>query len=198
MTYHYIRKIHMYAGLLTFNALVVYGISGLWATFQPAPDQRTRPAASVRYQLYTPPAGLTDKQVADHVYHTLRIPLSSEVPAFAVRRNRDNDLAFDFYTTNGVTRVTVLEKEHRVRVETSRNDRWQFIDNLHTTTWGLRAPDLRVRLWKYYNELALWSLSGMELSGVYLWLASRPSHRWAQLFFLSGAGAFVVLYLITR
>ena len=42
--YPLFRKLHMYAGLLNLSVLLVYGVAGLWATLEPAPEQRHRPA----------------------------------------------------------------------------------------------------------------------------------------------------------
>ena len=194
----WVRRLHMYAGLLTFTALLVYGISGLDATFARAPAQRQQNALEPRFEPFTVPAGITDKQVADLVYEHLKLPLSNPVPPFAVRRNAENNLAFDFYTVNGRTRVTVLEKENRLRIEPVRVGFFRFVNNLHGTTVGAPSPDWRVSAWKYYNEVAVWSLSWMVLSGIYLWLATRPGHRIAAACFASGTLGFIVLYAITR
>ena len=194
----WIKKLHMYAGLLTFSVMLVYGASGLLAAFHPAPEKRQRPEPVVRYEPFAPPPGATDPQVAEQVYQRLKLPLSAPLPSWAVRRDGDNNVALDFYTVNGRERVVVLEKENRLRVETTRSNFWQYLDNLHSTTMGARAKDLRVRLWKYYNEFAIWCLSGMSLSGIYLWLSSRPGHRVAQVCFGLGSGIFLLLYVAAR
>ncbi len=194
----WVKRLHMYAGLLTFSALLVYGAAGLLATFHAAPEKRERAAPAVRDHAFAPPPGLTDLQIAEHVYATLKPPLAAPVPNFAVRRNRDNDLALDFYSVNGVQRAVVKEKDGLIRVETTRNGFWQYLDNLHSTTMGARTPHLRARLWKYYNEFAMWCLIGMTLSGVYLWLASRPRFRAAQACFAGGCALFVALYIAVR
>jgi len=55
-----------------------------------------------------------------------------------------------------------------------------------------------VRLWAWYNRFAIWSLIAMAITGTYLWLASRPRYRVAQYSFAGGAGAFILLYALTR
>ena len=193
-----VKKLHMYLGLLNCSILFVFGIAGLTATFRPAPENRRPPDSTARYESFTVPPGLTDKQAADRVYEHLSLPLTAPVPNFAMRRDRDNNLAFNFYTVNGIDRVTVLEKENRLRIDTTRNTIWQYFDGLHTTTLRVASPDWRLRLWGFYNELAIWSLIAMAVSGVYLWLSSRPRFRAAQYSFAAGSGAFVLLYLLTR
>jgi hypothetical protein len=91
----------------------------------------------------------------------------------------------------------VLEKENRIRIETRRNGPAQFLNGLHTTTVN-RHPDWRIRWWGYYTEFSIWSLIGMALSGVYLWLASRPRYAPARYAFALGCGAFLLLYGLTR
>jgi hypothetical protein len=193
-----IKKIHMYTGLLNFTILVVFGIAGLQATFQAGPERRPKRTPEVRFLEFTASPRMSDPELAEHVYQALQIPLAAPVPKFAIRRDPENRLALNFYTVNGIERATVLENENRVRIETTRNSIWQYFNSLHTTTMQARAPDLRIRLWGYYNELAIWSLIGMAASGVYLWLSSRPRFRPAQYTFATGAGIFLLLYILTR
>jgi hypothetical protein len=193
-----IKKIHMYLGLLSFSILVVFGIAGLRATILPRFQDRPKPEASVHFESFTAPDNLTDKQVADRVWEHLKVPLSAPAPPFAIRRNGDNDLGFGFYTPAGVTRVTVLEKEDRLRIESVRNTFWAYLSNLHATTIRAASPDWRVRMWTWYNEFSIWTLLGMSLSGLYLWLSSRPRYRPAQFCFVLGSGCFIVLYLLMR
>ncbi len=194
----WIKKLHMYFGLLNFSILLVFGIAGLTATFEAAPDNRVPPAVSVRFENYTAPAGMNDKEVADDVYRVLKPALANPVPKFAIRRDADNNLAFAFFNVNGQQRVTVLERENRLRIETLRVSPWHFLDRLHSTTMNARSTDRRIQLWGYYNEFAIWSLLGMPLSGLYLWLSSRPGYRPAQLVFLAGSAFFIALYVVTR
>ena len=66
--YSLFRKLHMYAGLLNLSILLIFGISGLWATFEPAPELRHRPDPQIEIRDFTVPAGLDDKAAADRVY----------------------------------------------------------------------------------------------------------------------------------
>jgi hypothetical protein len=93
----------------------------------------------------------------------------------------------------------VLEDEDQLRIETLRNGFWRYVSNLHAT---LRvhdhSGDWRVGLWTWYVELALWSLILMALSGLYLWLSSRPRLLPALWLLLGGSALFIFLYMITR
>ena len=196
--YALFRKLHMYAGLLNLSILLIFGVSGLWATLEPAPEQRARPDPAVEFRDFTVPPGLDDKAAADRVYEFLQLPLTAPLPKFALRRDASNNLALDFYTPNGVRRAVVLEKENRIRLETRRIPLANFLNNLHTTTINARSTDWRIRYWTYYNEFSIWSLIGMSISGVYLWLASRPRYGPARFAFALGCGVFLLLYAVTR
>ena len=195
--HQWIKRIHMYLGLLNFVTLTVFGIAGLTATMQSGPGHPP-PASEARYQAFTPPPDASDKQVADAVFQTVGLPLSNPIPKQAIRRNQENQLALNFYTINGPFRVTVLENESRLRIEPMRNNLPHFLSNIHSVTQAGNSRYLRVRLWAWYNEFAIWSLLAMSISGVYLWLASRPRYRWAQLSFAAGTTAFLALYAVTR
>ena len=190
-----IKKIHMYAGLFSFTAFIVYGAAGLHATFPVAP--RARPGGE-RYVDFIAPGGMSDKEVADQVYRAIDLPLTGPVPGYALRRDASQHLRLNFYTPNGTRRVTVLEEEHRLRIESDRSRLLPFMDNLHSATVANASPRFLMLAWGWYNEVAIWSLLLMSVSGVYLWLASRPGHRWAQIAMAAGTGAFLVLYWVTR
>src|SRR4051812_23936467 len=188
--YALFRKVHMYIGLLNLSILLVFGVAGLTATLERAPDKDERPDARVEYRDFIVPAGLDDKAAADRVWEFLRLPLSEPLPKYAIRRDASHDLVLDFYSPNGVRRAVALEKENRVRLETHRNGFADYLNGLHTTTINYN-PDWRLRWWGYYSEFSIWSLIGMSLSGVYLWLASRPRYTPARYAFTLGCGAFV-------
>jgi len=50
---------------------------------------------------------------------------------------------------------------------------------------------LQERLWTFYTEFSIWALTAMSVSGLYLWLATRPRFRAAQCSFAAGCGIFV-------
>ena len=187
----------MYVGLLNLSILLVFGVAGLTATLDPGPEKRTHPEPQVEYRDFTVPAGLDDKAAADRVWEFLHLPLSAPLPKYAIRRDANNDLFLNFYSPNGVRRAVVLEKENRIRLETEHVGLASYLNDLHTVTHN-QNPDWRMRWWGYYTEFSIWSLIGMSLSGVYLWLASRPRYAPARYTFALGCGAFIALYAFTR
>ncbi|MCG6924557.1 MAG: hypothetical protein LJF30_04495 [Acidobacteria bacterium] len=62
----------------------------------------------------------------------------------------------------------------------------------------MASSDLRVRAWAWYLELSIWSLLLMALSGVYLWLSTRPRHRWARVSLVVGTLVLVGFYWVVR
>ncbi len=193
-----IKRLHIYSGLLSFTILLVFGIVGVTAVMLPAPPQRKQPEFTGRVQPFAIPPNATDRQVARTIWEKLSPPVAGPPPNFALRRDANSNLVFQMFSPNGPTRVTVLEKEGQIRVETRRNLWWQYFNVLHETHIRSTIPDLRVRLWTYYNEFSIWTLIFMSVSGVWLWLASRPGWRWAQMSFAAGTGIFVLLYLGLR
>jgi hypothetical protein len=192
-----IRKIHIYAGLLSFSHLIVYGIAGLVATAQ---NQLERPKipGSVRYVPFSPPPSATDKQVAAEVYRTLQFPLARPIPDWFLRRTPENHLLLDFYNMNGIRRVVVLENEKRLRIEEIRNSFGLFLEDVHAATPADRDAPTLVRIWAAWNEFAMWCLIAFCISGVYLWLATRPRFYWAYIAGFGGFAAFAVLYELIR
>ena len=173
-----IRKLHIYAGLLTFAHLMVYGIAGLVATAQPGLERPKIPR-SIRHVPFTVPASATDRQVADAVFETLKLPMTRPMPNWFLRHTDDNHLLLDFYNINGIFRVVVLEQESRLRVEEIRNGLGFFLEDIHAATGRDPEAPRWVRIWGLWNEVAMWTLLGFCVSGAYLWLATRAAFVWA-------------------
>lgn len=184
----------MYAGLLSFTAFVVYGLTGLYVTVRPAPADRPAWPTTSQTLPFESPGGMTDKQLADHILSALDLPQAGPIPEWALRRDPDGHLLLNFYSLTGLTRVTVLEAEGALRLEKESPGAGQFVNALHATTINTTSRSSLVRAWAWYNELAIWSLLLMTVSGLYLWVATRPRHRWARLAFAAGLLLFLGLY----
>lgn len=194
------KKIHAYVGLINFSILLVFGAVGLIAMVERGGEQSPPRIEWQRDISYAAPENAGDTQVADDVYRFLRPPLASPPGRYAVRRDKNQNLVISFYTANGPIEATVLERERRLHVERRRNGMGDFLSNIHSST-PLDASgtlDWRLRLWAWYMELSIWSLLAMAISGVLLWVSSRPRYRPAWFAFGGGAAIFAALYILVR
>lgn len=191
-----VLKLHIYAGLLSFAQLIIYGAAGLAATIEDRP--RPKPVRASREVAYTPPASKTDKEVADDVYRRLALPLTRPMPLFAIRRDGHDDLLLDFYNINGIHRVTVLEREHKLRIDDVHNGPGTFLNDLHTVTLNDSEAPRLVRVWGYYNAFAMWCLLGFCLSGAYLWLTAAARSWWAWGCLAAGSAVMASLWAAFR
>ena len=121
-----IKRIHIYLGLLSFSHFIVYGIAGLTTGVQHSLE-RPKVPISARYEPFIVPPNSTDKQVADLVYNQLKLPFTRPMPEWYLNRTDSNDLLLDFLNINGIYRVTVLEKEQRLKIEEIRNSAGLFL-----------------------------------------------------------------------
>lgn len=192
-----IEKIHMYAGLFTFMAFVVWGVTGIHAVFLPAPGQYQPPEISeVRELPYRAEGNLDDKALARKIHEFVAIPLAGG--HYNVHRDSEHNLAFFVFTVSGRREVTYLEERQTVRIAVRQNSLMQFLSSMHTSNSRRGPRVLAAQMWGFYNEFSTWAFTFMTLSGVYLWLASRPGLRWAQLLAGASAAMFVVLWMVTR
>ena len=159
--------------------LTVYGITGLAASWGDG-LRGTVPAAGSHDRAFTAGENATDKEVAEAVCRSLGLTLALPVQSMAIQRDASNRLLLDLWHANGHHRVTVYEKESRIHVEEFRVGLPRFLEVMHMSTAALRSGDWRMTAWSWFNEFALWCLGGMMLSGLYLWLSTRPSYRIAQ------------------
>jgi hypothetical protein len=175
----WVQRLHLYSGLLSLTALVVYAAAGLAATF--APEKGGAGATeSVRHVRFVASGG-DRKVVADRIHAELDLPLTFPVVRRAIRKNASGQWQMRFFTPNGHHEVTVLAKQKRLRISTLRLDMWHFLARLHHVT--LRLPgsgvDWRMILWSFYGEFALFSLFWLSASSTYLWWSPRLQ-RWAR------------------
>jgi len=194
----WVKKKHMYLGLLNYTILVIFGMVGLSTSFLPPPNERDRAEPEVRFVAYEAPVDLSNKALANNAYEALKLPLTQTPPDWSIRRDRDHNLRFSLPTMAKGHDIVVLEKESLLRVTTTTLDIWDYFFRLHELTLNHGAPDWRTWLWAVYVELSIWSLILMATSGVYLWLVSRPKLRWAQLSFVMGVISFVALWALSR
>ena len=190
-----VRKIHIYAGLLTFAQLMVYSIASVVAALYPG-GERPKSPQSIRYVPFTVPPSSTDKEVATIVYCELNLPMVRPVPDWYLRHTADNHLLLDFYNINRIRRVVVLENEGRLRLEEIHNNVWLFLEDIHAATLGDQGAPRLVHLRPWWNELATWTLLAFCVSGLSLWLTSRPRYAWAWILLASGTGSIAVLWKV--
>lgn len=189
-----LRRLHIWVGLFNLTVLIVFAATGIAVTLY----DRVPASTEVRVIDYEPRGHLTDKEVADELFRRLAIPLAAPIPEWALHRNDQNALVLAFYSPNGVHRVTVLEEQRQVRVEQARNSLGEFMNAMHSATFFSAPADLRLTLWGVYIDLSIFSLLFMAVTGVWLWLASRPRLWWARASFATGAGLFIALWFVTR
>lgn len=192
---HWIRRIHLYLGLLNFSLLIVFGLAGLVVTLE-APDifqQKQGPATELRD--FSPPAGASDREAGALIRQTID-PAHAGAPF--VHRNAANELVAEFYSVNGVVRATLLSGERQLRVETFRNSIWRFVDNAHATTIAEEGGDAAVRAWAWYIEFSIWSLIAMAATGLWLGLRTRWNYRWTKVAFAAGSAVFLALYWMEK
>ncbi len=198
MAAKWIKRLHIYVGLLNSTILAVFSLVGLAASFLPHSPPAARPASAVRLVPFEIPGDADDAAVARRVYETLHLPLTRPPAAFNIRRDKAGRLRIHLPTPARLYRVTVLESESRLRVETVSFDIWHYLARLHTITPSRGDPDWRIRAWAFYIEFALWSLIFMAVTGIWLWLASRPRLRWARVSFAAGTVAFLAALFAGR
>jgi hypothetical protein len=169
----------------------VFALVGITETF---PNRQRQ--SETRLVDYQPPSGLDDGQMASHLVSTLRLPLIG--PPQGVHRNDAHAVEFEFYTTNGPGKATVLESDRKVRLERTRLSFGRFMVEAHAARLLGSAPVPTMRLWGLYVDCSIFSLLFMATTGPWLWLTSRRELWWARAAMAAGISVFVLLWALTR
>jgi hypothetical protein len=195
--YEWVKKIHMYAGLLTFTAFVVWGITGVHAVFLPPPGGWKPPEVSGQREVrFEAPGDVDDKKLGELVFKAAALPMAGGY--YNVHRDEEGNLAFLVYTAKGQRDVTYLEAQKSIRIQIRQGDLAGFLSSMHAGHSRRGAPDLSSKLWGYYNEFSTWAFFFMSLSGLYMWVVTRPRLPWAQLCIGGATAVFVLLWVVTR
>ncbi len=132
------KKLHMYAGLLSFTAFCVWGIAGIYGTVLPDPRGRQAPDPTVRYADFETPGNLGDQQIADRIIEALKLPFTRT--GRKPQRDEDNRLSITYYTPNGRRRLVLLEEENKVRIEAVQTGIWGFLTACMCRPFCIRNP----------------------------------------------------------
>lgn len=193
----WIKKLHMYAGLFTFTAFVVWGVTGIHAVFLPSPGDWKEPEPTeIREVAWKAPGSLDDQALAEAAAEASGL---KTIGAPVLRkRDAERNLTFAVFSPSGRRDLTVLEEEGKIRIAIRQNSLAEFLSASHTGSSRRGPPETAARIWGLYNEFANWAFLLMTLSGIYLWLATRPRIVWAWATLGLAAGVFVALWWGTR
>ena len=192
----WIKKLHIYAGLLSFVGFAVWGIVGIWASFAPAPADRPIRQADVRLVDFLVDASATDQQVTDAMIEASGLPFIQ--PGRKADRDSQGRLQIRYLTPNGARRIVLLEPQNQIRIERTLSPLGGFLNLMHMQTLWIHNPGWEVQLWGAYNHFSLWSAVFLSVSGIFMWLATRPGLRWAQWAITLGAAVATALYVLLR
>lgn len=187
-----IRRWHIYAGLMTFWALLVFGLAGSYVTFRP--DKRAAPEPVAKRVKFAPPAGATDRQVADLLRAEFGFGNTKPVPNWVIQRNPEGHLSFPLWSPNGWVTVTWLQDSGEALVAEDPFSTGEYINQMHSALPLSNGAPLKL-LWSVYTELSIFTLLFLVLSGIYLWLTTRPKLWWAQVSFVVGTGVFIFFFV---
>ena len=190
------KKLHMYAGLLSFTAFIVWGVAGVAATFLPAPAERQPRKLETSYVAFEANGNANDQQLTDAMIMASGLPFIQ--PGRKPQRKPQGLLQVRYFHPNGTRAIVYEEKEKRLRIEKRNSSLAGFMNTLHMQTLNHHNPGIEALLWGAYNQFSLWAVIFMTLSGIYLWIATRPGLAWAQWTFAASSAAVIGMYFVLR
>jgi hypothetical protein len=189
---HWLRWLHVLVGLQSAVALTVYAVAGLAATWHARPGA-PEVARRIETRAFVPQEGESDFALALRLHQELALPLTGPPADWVVRRAADGALTFRLYSPNGMQHIRV-PRRGVVEIADARVDLASFLLNIHAHTPRPRSgEDVRLLLWSLYNELSMLALGGFALSGMALWLTTRPRAALPLIAFVAGCTSCVWL-----
>ena len=111
----WMKRLHMYSGLLNAAALLLFGLVGIAATLLPRHNQRDNPESTSQMIDFVIPGDLDDRQLADHIQRELAIPLTVPAPNWSFWHDGDQNLHFRLPTPARRYDITVRRREIRCK-----------------------------------------------------------------------------------
>jgi hypothetical protein len=192
------RKLHIYASLLTFSAMVLFGVVGIIAALEPKPAERERPPIVKSTAAYKAPSGLDDAALGAAIREHLNLPMKHPLIKPWIRKDASGRPQYDFNGPNGLHRVTYDEASATLEIDQQRTSLAAYLTRIHEFTTRARIDDWRVRGWAYYVEFSIWALFVMLVTSLWLWLYARWKDKGAFAAIVVGGGATVWLWGVLR
>ena len=192
-----VRKLHIYAGLQSLLALILFGLTGLCATYIKSPYFSPPPESMVEIPI-DGDLQHSDRQVVDQVFEQLKIPLAPRPPDWSTKSLANGEVEFEVRTPQALTRVSIIRSANQARIRRRPLSLAERVVILHTITWNrpLSNADRRCLLWALYIEFSAWALAFFILTGVYLWLNSPVRRRRFGFPFFLGGWAVMIAFLV--
>jgi hypothetical protein len=184
------RKIHIYASLLTFSILCVFGLVGLVVATEPDLAARPKLPVQTRDVPFAAPGAMDDVQLAEAVRERLGLRLANPLQRNWIKRDPQGRPQFEFFSVNGFTKAVYDESAASIHAEHQPVSTGDYLNRIHAVTIRTRVPDWRVRAWAWYVELSIWSMFTMIATSLWLWLYGRWRDKGAAVAFLFGGAGF--------
>jgi uncharacterized iron-regulated membrane protein len=169
-----LRRLHAWTGLFCAPALLAAAVAGLTATWHAhaATDFPRR----ISERPFAAQAGEDDLSLARRIQREAALPLTQTPEDWLVGRDESGALRFELYTANGRHWLRFAEPAGLLRIESERVDLATFVLRMHAYSSALPSSGLdpRILAWSWYMTLATLGLAGFALSGIALWLGTRP------------------------
>jgi len=192
------RKLHIYASLLPFSAMVLFGVVGIIAALEPKPAERERPPIVKSTVAYKAPSGLDDAALGAAIRAHLKLEMKQPLIKPWIRKDASGRPQYDFNGPNGMHRVTYDEGAGMLEIDHQRTSLAVYLTRIHEFTTRVRMEDWRVRAWGYYIEFSVWALFLMLVTSLWLWLYGRWKDKGAFAAVFVGGGATVWLWVVLR
>lgn len=192
------RQLHIYAGLVSFAALALFGVVGLYASFE---QDIGGEVETLKTGFALPPDSAGREEmwaVADEVVARFGFTHTTPVRDWMIHHPEPGHYVVDFYSQSGEGKAEIDLDAGTAKVRKTTYSTGRYLVEMHAVL-PVHRPAPLVLLWSSYMQLTTVALTFLAVSGIYLWLATRPRHRWGRIAFAVGSLATmtgVVLFMV--
>jgi hypothetical protein len=171
-----IKKIHMYAGLQATVALFLFCLSIIVITFPVKPEPQSSELT------YAGPQTRDSLEMARSLHAEFGGKSEKLPQSWMVTEGDSGPLSIQYYSPNGHRTVLFDRHSKAVRIIASPSGVSRFLEYMHEEHVGRRdwSDSAWLWAWSLYMELSIIALFTLPVTGIYIWLSSRPDQRWAQ------------------
>ncbi len=194
----WVRKLHLYVGLLTFSSLLLLGASGMAAFLHHTQNSNGNSVVRDRLMQFEADVGTSDVAIANQVRREFELSLALKIGKGDISHDGDGNLTATFSTINGSHKVTVFREQSQVRIVERRLGLAGFLVRAHSVLLRPSSPglDWRVLVLSIYMATTLMLLGILVPTGLAIWLLTRPRHKRARLVVAASSGLFIALWMM--
>ncbi len=190
-----IKKIHIYIGLQSSIALLIFSISVISLSL----EEKVEPTLS-QHQ-FMGDLNRDNLQLAKAIHKQVGLKFEAVPESWMISEKQNGTLLIKFKSPNAKRKTRLNKATGEIKITSLAMTFPQFINHMHQESIGRRrlTDNLWLWAWSIYIEFSILALFTLPVTGLYIWLSGRSAKKvWANLSLISSSVIMIILWNLMR